>query len=220
MPTWERFDGETTESPLKNQASPHLVLATGNPGKVDELQHLLRDTPIRAVTATDLGLALPADEPYATFLKNARHKALYVAAQTSLLVLGEDSGLEVDALGGRPGVLSKRYSGPQGDAKANNEKLLRELKDVPRQQRKARFRCVVALAAAGRVLFTASGACEGLIAETPHGAGGFGYDPVFYLPEEKRTMAELSTGEKNRISHRSRALEKTIAFIRQYASEA
>ena len=208
------------ESLLKKRTHPFLVLATGNPGKVDELQHLLRDVPLTPVTATDRGFALPPDEPYATFLENAKHKALFVAAQTSLLVLGEDSGLEVDALGGKPGVLSKRYSGPQGDAKANNEKLLQALKNVPRQQRKARFRCAVALAVSATVLFTASGACEGLIAETPRGAGGFGYDPVFYLPDEKRTMAELSAGEKNRISHRSRALEKTIAFIRQYASDA
>ena len=205
---------------MKKRTFPFLVLATGNPGKADELQHLLRDAPIRAATATDLGLALPADEPYATFLENARHKALYVAAQTSLLVLGEDSGLEVDALGGRPGVLSKRYSGPHGDARANNRKLLQELKDVPRPQRKARFRCVAALAIADSVLFTASGACEGIIAKEPRGTGGFGYDPVFYLPAESRTMAELSSSEKNRISHRSRALEKTIAFIRQYASDA
>ena len=205
---------------MPSQERPLLVLATGNPGKVDEIKHLLRDVCLTPVTATDLGLSLPADEPYATFLDNARHKALYVAAQTSLLVLGEDSGLEVDALGGRPGVLSKRYSGPQGDAGANNSKLLQELKDVPRSQRTARFRCVAALALADSVVFSASGACEGIIAEEPRGTGGFGYDPVFYLPGESRTMAELSTSEKNRISHRSQALEKAMAFIRQYASDA
>ena len=205
---------------MKKSTRPLLVLATGNPGKVDELQHLMRGIPIEPATATDLGLALPVDEPYATFLENARHKALFVAQQTSALVLGEDSGLEVDALGGRPGVLSKRYSGPQGNAEANNTKLLRELREVPRPQRKARFQCAAALATAGRVLFTASGACEGIIAQEPRGTGGFGYDPVFYLPTENRTMAELSSSEKNRISHRSRTLEKAMAFIRQYASDA
>ena len=203
-----------------NRTPPLLVLATGNPGKVEELQHLLQDVSIAPVTATDLGLALPAEEPFATFLENAAHKALSVARQTDLLVLGEDSGLEVDALGGKPGVHSKRYSGPQGDAKANNEKLLHDLLDVPWPQRKARFRCVLALATAGKVLFTASGECEGIIAHLPRGSGGFGYDPVFYLPEENRTMAELPASEKNRISHRSRALVKARAFIRQYALEA
>lgn len=205
---------------MQNRTRPLLVLATGNAGKVDELRHLLREVPITPVTATDLGLALPEEEPYATFLENAKHKALSVAEQTSLLVLGEDSGLEVDALGGEPGVRSKRYSGPHGDAGANNSKLLRELEHVAPPQRKARFRCVVALATTARVLFTANGACEGFIAESPRGAGGFGYDPLFFLPEMNKTMAELSAGEKNRISHRSRALEKAIAFIRQYASDA
>lgn len=207
------------ENPLQRQNSPVLVLATGNPGKVVEIQHLLRGVGLTPVTATDLDLSLPADEPYATFLDNAKHKALYVAAQTSQLVLGEDSGLEVDALGGRPGVHSKRYSGPQGDAEANNSKLLQELEDVPHPQRKARFRCVAALALADSVLFTASGACEGIIADEPCGTGGFGYDPVFYLPDEDRTMAELTTSEKNRLSHRFRALEKAMAFIRQYVSD-
>ena len=203
-----------------NPKPPLLVLATGNPNKVVELRHLLQDVFIAPVTATDLGLALPAEEPYATFRENAAHKALSVARQTDLLVLGEDSGLEVDALDGRPGVHSKRYSGPLGDAKANNDKLLDNLRNVPWPQRKARFRCVLALASADKVLFTATGECAGIIANEPRGSGGFGYDPLFYLPERNRTMAELSANEKNRISHRSRALVKARAFIRQYAVEA
>ena len=203
-----------------NPKPPLLVLATGNFNKVVELRHLLQDVFIAPVTATDLGLALPAEEPYATFRENAAHKALSVARQTDLLVLGEDSGLEVDALDGRPGVHSKRYSGPQGDAKANNDKLLAELKNVPWPLRKARFRCVLALASEGKVLFTATGECAGIIAKEPRGSGGFGYDPLFYLPEWNRTIAELSANEKNRISHRSRALVKARAFIRQYAVEA
>ena len=203
-----------------NPKPPLLVLATGNSNKVVELRHLLQDVFIAPVTATDLGLALPAEEPYATFRENAAHKALSVARQTDLLVLGEDSGLEVDALDGRPGVHSKRYSGPQEDAKANNDKLLDDLRNIPWPQRKARFRCVLALATAGMVLFSASGECEGMIANAPQGRGGFGYDPLFYLPERNRTMAELSANEKNRISHRSRALVKARAFIRQYAVEA
>ncbi len=203
-----------------NPKPPLLVLATGNSNKVVELRHLLQDVLIAPVTATGLGLALPAEEPYATFRENAAHKALFVARQTDLFVLGEDSGLEVDALDGRPGVHSKRYSGPEGDAEANNDKLLAELKNVPWQLRKARFRCVLALASADKVLFTATGECAGIIANEPRGSGGFGYDPLFFLPERNRTMAELSADEKNRISHRSRALVKARAFIRQYAVEA
>ena len=195
---------------------PSLVLATGNPGKVAELQQLLRDVSITVVTATALGLHLPADEPYTTFQENAAHKALFVARQTPHLVLGEDSGLEVAALDGKPGVLSKRYSGPAGDAQANNAKLLAELKDTAWPQRTARFRCAMALARAGAVQFSANGICEGFIAEQPRGCGGFGYDPLFYLPDEGRTMAELSAEAKNRISHRARALEKARSFIRQY----
>ena len=200
----------------KGPEPPSLVLATGNPGKVAELQHLLQDVAITVVTATALGLQLPADEPYATFLDNATHKALYVARQTTYLVLGEDSGLEVDALNGQPGVLSKRYSGPAGDAAANNAKLLAELKGIAWPLRTARFRCAMAFARAGAVQFTANGICEGVIAEQPRGCGGFGYDPLFYLPDEARTMAELPTEAKNRISHRARALEHARAFIRQY----
>lgn len=194
-----------------------LILATGNSGKVAEIEHLLRDIPLRLVCATDHGLTLPDEEPYASFLGNATHKALSVARQTPHLVLGEDSGLEVAALGGRPGVHSKRYSGPEGDAKANNAKLLEELKRVPWPERGARFRCVLALAQGSEVLFSASGACAGLIAERPGGSGGFGYDPIFYLPELAKTMAEISSEEKNRLSHRARALEKARTFIRQYA---
>ncbi len=199
---------------------PFLVLATGNPGKVEEIEHLLHDVPITLITATAVGLALPSDEPYATFLENATHKALYVARQTPHLVLGEDSGLEVDALGGKPGVLSKRYSGPDADAQANNKELLLDLSSVPWPRRQARFRCVLALVKAGKVLFTASGRCEGLITNQPRGDGGFGYDPIFYLPDKQQTMAELSPKEKNCISHRARALENARTFIRQYALDA
>lgn len=194
-----------------------LILATGNPGKAVEFEHLLSNIPVYVKSATDHGLLLPDDEPYASFLENATHKALFVARQTPHLVLGEDSGLEVAALGGKPGVHSKRYSGPEGDAKANNAKLLKELKRVPWPERRARFRCVLALAQGGEVLFSASGACAGFIAERPGGSGGFGYDPIFYLPELSKTMAEISSEEKNRLSHRSRALEKARTFIRQYA---
>ena len=187
---------------------------------MDELQRLLQDVPLELATAAALGLTLPADEPYATFLENATHKARYVARQTPHLVLGEDSGLEVDALGGKPGVRSKRYAGPEGDAQANNRKLLQDLSGVPWRRRQARFRCLLVLAKADTVLFTAGGTCAGLIANAPRGSGGFGYDPIFYLPELKQTMAELPAGEKNRLSHRARALEKGRAFIRQYAIDA
>lgn len=197
-----------------------LILATGNPGKVEEIKSILGGIPVCLVIAADHSLSLPEDEPYASFQENAAHKALFVARQTPHLVLGEDSGLEVDALGGRPGVFSKRYSGPEGNSKANNAKLLRELRHVPMAERRARFRCELALAQGNDVLFNASGTCKGQIAERPSGKGGFGYDPLFYLPDLKRSMAELSPKEKNRISHRSCALEKARTFIRQYALDS
>ncbi len=202
---------------IAEDAPPCLVFATGNPGKIEEVRYLLGDISLNLVTATELGLDLPASEPYATFAENAAHKALHVARQTSHLVMGEDSGLEVDALNGRPGVRSKRYSGPAGDAQANNAKLLRELTGVPWPRRRARFRCAVALARTGTVVCAADGNCEGFIAERPRGSGGFGYDPLFYLPDRRQTMAELAENEKNRISHRACALERARPFIRQYA---
>jgi XTP/dITP diphosphohydrolase len=138
---------------------------------------------------------------------NARKKAEEIAAATGRLVVADDSGLEVAALDGRPGVFSARYAGPACDYLANNRKLLRELEGVPEERRNAVFRCVIAVARPGQTLFTVEGRVEGRIADAMRGDRGFGYDPVFFHPAAGRTFAEMDPGEKNRLSHRFRALE-------------
>ena len=145
-------------------------------------------------------------ETGATFEENATDKARQAATETGEIALADDSGLAVDALGGRPGVLSARYGGPGTTAVDRYQLLLAELRDVPAARRTARFHCVTALAAPnGELIGTADGVCEGVIALEPSGGGGFGYDPVFFLPQYGLTMAQLDAAEKNRISHRGRA---------------
>ncbi|MDI6711915.1 MAG: XTP/dITP diphosphatase [Anaerosomatales bacterium] len=185
-----------------------VVVASSNQGKVREIRHVLDPLGWEAVRAADLGReAIEVDETGETFLENALIKArAYVEAFNSP-ALADDSGLEVDALGGAPGVRSARYAGEPTDDAANNAKLLADLKDVPAAERTARFRCVMALVwPDGRVL-AADGVCEGRIGFEPRGTGGFGYDPLF-LPDAApgRTMAELSPDEKSAISHRGAAL--------------
>jgi XTP/dITP diphosphohydrolase len=191
----------------------HLVVATGNPGKLREFQALLQEVrvdgrPYELVSLAELGLPSPA-ETGATFRANALLKAQHAASASGHAALADDSGLEVDALGGAPGIYSARYAGVSGagaDA-ANNAKLLRELSGVAVERRTARYQCaLVWLDAPGAVPLIASGTWDGRIVETPRGSGGFGYDPYFWLPEQHRTVAELSSEDKNRISHRGKAL--------------
>lgn len=196
-----------------------LILATRNPGKYREFAHLLGDLPVRLLSLEDFpGLELPREDG-STYAANALSKARAVAAATRLPALGDDSGLEVDALGGEPGVRSARYAGADGDDAANNAKLLAALKGVPWERRTARFRCVLALiypsgsAVASFAEALAEGTCEGIIACSPRGRHGFGYDPLFYLPEHGCTMAELPEEVKNRISHRGRAVEKVKPLL-------
>ncbi len=191
-----------------------ILLATSNPGKLREIQATMGDLPARWITLRDLPLAIPpAEETGATFAANAVEKACYYSRATGLWTLADDSGLEVDALGGAPGVLSARYAGldselvgrDRADA-ANNAKLIRELAGVPDGGRAARFRCALALADGDRVLAQTCGAVEGIIQRQPRGANGFGYDPLFFLPEFGCTMAELPPERKNAISHRGQAV--------------
>lgn len=147
-----------------------------------------------------------AVESGSTFEENAAIKARHYAALTGLATLAEDSGIEIDALGGEPGVYSARFSGRHGDDAANNAKVIEMLRGVPEAQRTGRFRCVCVLALADEVLARAEGAIEGRILEEPRGSGGFGYDPLFYVPELGYTTAEISRDQKNSISHRGKAL--------------
>jgi XTP/dITP diphosphohydrolase len=189
------------------------VFATRNPGKLVELRELLPGLDVLGVdeAAQRIRRAIPeVEEDADTFTGNAVKKALEVSRATEFPALADDSGLEVDALGGAPGVWSARYAGTGGDA-ANNAKLLVALRDVPPARRTARFRAVLALADVtgplGDAVITAEGVCEGVVLDAPRGTGGFGYDPLFLVPELGQTFAELGVGPKGERSHRARAMQ-------------
>lgn len=192
-----------------------LVIATNNQNKIREI----RD---KFATLPEIEILTPADFPHppevvedgSTFKENALKKARALAEYTGLASLADDSGLAVDALDGRPGVFSARYGGDTADDAARNRMILDEMRGIPEGRRSARFICAIAIALPGRESLIAEGSCEGIIAEGMRGDGGFGYDPIFYLPEFGRTMAELSLEEKNRISHRARALDAARELIR------
>ena len=188
-----------------------IVLATANPGKIRELRSLLPPN-VEVVSAPALGIRLPP-ETGETFVENALLKARVAAQESGLIALADDSGLEVDALGGRPGVHSARYAGEHADDAQNIARLLRELRDVPRSQRTARFRAVVAIVAPDGREAIFEGTIEGYIAEKPRGRGGFGYDPVFIPCGYDRTFAEMTLEEKNRLSHRAQALQRAVPIL-------
>ena len=193
-----------------------LLVASHNKGKVREYAEILGDMGIDWLTLDEAGVAEDVAETEDTFRGNAVMKATAYARQTGLLTLADDSGLAVDALGGRPGVLSARYGGPGTTAVDRYQLLLAELRDVPAERRTARFHCVTALAAPHcELIGTADGVCEGVIALEPSGVGGFGYDPVFFLPPYGLTMAQLDAAEKNRISHRGRAAAAIAPLLRR-----
>jgi XTP/dITP diphosphohydrolase len=185
-----------------------LVLATGNPGKVRECAAVLspRGYEVRGLSA--LYDRTPIEETGKTFLANARLKAEGYSRRTPYLVVADDSGLEVDALGGEPGVASARYGGPGLSDQERCAFLLEALKRTPDEKRTARFRCVLAVARDGRTLAAYDGVVEGTILRAPRGRGGFGYDPVFFHPPSGRTFAEMSLVEKERVSHRGMALRQ------------
>jgi XTP/dITP diphosphohydrolase len=192
-------------------APPTLVMATRNLGKIRELQALLADSGVALLSLADFPLLPEIPEEGATFAENAAAKAMAVARLTGLPALADDSGLAVDALKGAPGVFSARYAQdrtvPKPPTDADNwGKLLQEMQDVPWDQRGARFVCEIALAAPDGRLLRARGECAGIIALEPRGDTGFGYDPVFWVPEYGATMAQLGPAIKNKISHRAKAL--------------
>ena len=188
-------------------AARQVVLATGNPGKQREFAALLRGLPLSLTLQSALGVS-PADETGRTFVENAILKARHAAAVTGLAAIADDSGLEVDALGGAPGVWSARYAGAEAGDAENVDKLLAALTDVADGKRGAGFRCVVVLLrhADDPSPIICSGHWRGRIARERSGSGGFGYDPVFYVPERDATAAELPPEVKNAISHRAQAL--------------
>jgi XTP/dITP diphosphohydrolase len=191
-----------------------IVLATRNQGKVREFNRLFADLGWEAVSLDAFSDAPEVVEDGETFEANALKKATTISAYLGVAAVGDDSGLEVDALEGRPGVYSARYAGETATDEENWRKLLKELSGVPLEKRTARFRCVLALVEPGREPIVASGHCEGVIVHEPAGTNGFGYDPVFFLPQQMRTMAQLTAEEKNRISHRSMALRRLMEKIK------
>jgi XTP/dITP diphosphohydrolase len=191
-----------------------LVLASGNPGKRREIGALLAPLGVELVPQSALGIA-DAEEPHDSFRENALAKARHASRAAGLPALADDSGLCVDALGGKPGVHSARYAGVPGSDSRNNEKLLAELKNV--DKRNARYVCVLALVTGhdDPAPLVAEAEWHGEIARAPRGAGGFGYDPLFWLPARGLTAAELDPAEKNRISHRGVALSKLVDLLRK-----
>lgn len=186
-----------------------VVVATQNPGKLRELERLFADVPgLELVSLASVGIDVEVVEDRDSFHGNALKKAQEIAGVTSCAALADDSGLVVDALDGRPGVWSARYAGENATAASNNEKLLRELAGVARENRTARFVCAIVLVDdGGRELAAVEGVCEGCIAETRRGSNGFGYDPVFVPEGYDRTMAELVPANKDAISHRAKATQ-------------
>ncbi len=186
-----------------------LVLATGNAGKLRELQTLLDGLAVEVVPQARFGIDTPP-ETGVTFLANALQKARFAAAASGCTAIADDSGLEVDALGGAPGVYSARYAGPAADDAANNLRLMEALAKVPDSARTARYRCVLVCVTPDPSVppLVAEGVWEGRIAAAPAGTGGFGYDPLFWLPALGVTVAQLPPAEKNRLSHRGQALAR------------
>jgi len=189
-----------------------LLVATQNPGKKREYRDLLAPLDVDIRFPDDLDLHLDVREDGTTYAQNARKKARTYASASGLLTVADDSGLEVDALGGAPGIHSARYAA--GSDADRVETLLDDLRGVPWSERTARFRCVLVIVTPDDEVYEAEGVCEGVIAVEPRGAGGFGYDPVFYLPDYDATMAQLPGAEKNRISHRARAVQEALPLLR------
>ncbi|WCG83828.1 XTP/dITP diphosphatase [Pectobacterium sp. A5351] len=192
-----------------------VVLATGNPGKVRELASLLADFGLNIVAQTELGVD-SAEETGLTFIENAILKARHAAQITGLPAIADDSGLAVDALGGAPGIYSARYAGVDASDQQNLDKLLLALKDVPDEQRRASFHCVLVYLrhAEDPTPIVCHGSWQGVLTHEAAGSGGFGYDPIFFVPELGKTAAELTREEKNAQSHRGQALRLLLDALR------
>jgi len=194
-------------------AKPRLLIATNNPGKAAEYRELLGDVGWELVTPLEVGLHLEVEEGGGDYAENAKIKAATFAKASGLVALADDSGLEVDALGGEPGPLSARFGGEGTGDEGRVALLLERLIGVPPEGRSARFRCLIAVARPEGQVDLFEGRCEGRVAVEPRGESGFGYDPVFLLPDRGLTMAELPPHEKNAVSHRGRAARQAKAFL-------
>lgn len=196
-----------------------LLIATRNPGKLRELRILLAGTPYECISLDDAGINEEVPETGQSFEENAIIKATEYARLSGLLTLADDSGLEVDALDGEPGIRSARYAGNHASDADRIDLLIRKLSKIPDNKLTARFRCVIAVVSPGSDPEIYEGTCEGRIVRSPRGNGGFGYDPVFLSVELDKTMAELSPDEKNRYSHRSIASQKVCEYLNMRVAE-
>jgi XTP/dITP diphosphohydrolase len=195
-----------------------LLVATNNRGKLREYSELLKGLPLELTTLEGEGITEEVEESGSSLKQNAIQKATAYAKLSGLTTMADDSGLEVEALGGEPGPLSRRYAGENASDKERNDYLLAKLHDVPWEKRAARFRAVIAIASPDGKVKTVEGVCEGIIAFDAKGEGGFGYDPIFYLPELDKYMAELTLAEKNKISHRAKAAQKARRILERLAT--
>lgn len=184
-----------------------LIFATGNEGKMREIREILKDLDVEILSLKEAGIRLDVEENGTTFEENALIKARAAAMNTDAVVLADDSGLEIDYLGGEPGVYSARYLGENTSYRIKNQNLIDRLEGVPAEKRTAHFVCVIAAVLPDGRTFTSRGTIEGIIGTEERGEGGFGYDPIFYLPEYGCSTAELTMEQKNEISHRGRALQ-------------
>lgn len=194
---------------------PKLLLATSNPGKTKEYRLLLNGLGYQVTTLADQGITQVVNESYNTYEQNARLKAVTYASLSDLVTLADDSGLEVDALSGEPGIRSARFGGTAATDEDRVRLLLAKLEGIPWERRTARFKCVIAIVTPKGHCELCSGECSGVIAFEPKGHHGFGYDPIFFLPEKGKTMAELPLEVKNQISHRARASQKARQVLQQ-----
>jgi XTP/dITP diphosphohydrolase len=198
---------------------PRILIGTNNQHKILELRDILRSVPVSLVSPRDTGTDVHVEETGHTYMTNARLKALAFARASGMVVLADDSGLEVAALHGAPGIYSSRYAGFDATSEDRIALLLRNLDGVPWEQRQARFVAVIAVASPGGRVRYARGSVRGVITMAPQGSGGFGYDPVFYMPAYACTMAELPDTVKNQVSHRARAALRAAPLLLALSSE-
>lgn len=193
-----------------------IVVASNNEHKISEIKDILKAFSFKIISMNEAGINIEVEETGTTFLENAYIKAKEIHTllnNEDYLVMSDDSGIEVDALGGAPGVYSARYAGEHGNSEKNNEKLLKELEGKPLNERTARFVCAIVLIGLGEEAIKVQGVVEGVVTTEIKGKDGFGYDPLFYVPEYNKTFAEMNSDEKNLVSHRGRALEMLVEEI-------
>lgn len=190
-----------------------VIIATKNKGKAKEFEKMFSTFHIKVKTLLDFPEAIDVEETGSTFEENAILKAETISQQYNIMTIADDSGLVIDALDGRPGIYSARYAGEEKNDEANIDKVLAEMIDIPNDDRSAKFYCALAIAIPGKEAITVSGTCEGEILRERKGNNGFGYDPIFFIKDKGQTMAELPSEEKNRISHRAKAVDKLPSIL-------